>query len=295
MSGKMGTGYCIENICDFEKIDNYMNLRIKSIVINIITLDTSKHFHILKVIGKFLQNFFHPLLSPTLSHFSIQLNMENDKDIFLIEYGAYYRGDNIHHKTNSSFASSISSEYIGYVSDETPYFFLNEDGVRLSKLNYEKFFYNRDPTKYQRQVVKLQINEALLEQYLLNDDNEIEKYRKKYKDGLKSVECEIKNKVTLGELMNHFKGEEWTASKYILGFHDCQNFAAEVIRYLKAIRINEYDTLRIREKKLFPNCIIRALKENESLNEINILGQIPVIGLVFDIGYKIGYNLNNHL
>ena len=290
----MGTGNCVENLYNSEQIDIYKNLRIKNIVINIITLDTSKRFHIIKVIGRFLQNFVHPAISPTLSHFSIQLNMENDKDIFIIEYGSYYRRDNIHHKT-SSFSSSYSSEYIGYTYDETPYYFINEDGARLSKLNYEKYFFNRDPTKYQREVVKMQINEALREQYLLNGNNEMDKYKKKYKDGLKSIECEIKNKVTLGELLEHFKGEEWTAEKYILGIHDCQDFAAEVITYLKAMRINVYDTLRIREKKLFPNCIISALNENESLSEIKIMGHIPVIGLVFDIGYKIGYHINKNL
>ena len=290
----MGTGFCIENLYDSEKINNYKHLRIKNIAINIITLNESKHLHRLKVIGKFLQNFVHPLLSPTLSHLSIQLNLENDKDIFLIEYGAYYCGDNIHHKRSCS-TSSFSSENVVYESEQTPYYFINEDGARLSKLNYEKFFFNRDPTKYQKQVVKIQIKEALLEQYLIDNNNEMDKYRKKFIEGLKSVECEIKNKVTLGELMDHFRVVDWTADKYILGFHDCQNFAAEVIRYLKAIRINEYDTLRIREKELLPNCVIKALKENENLNELNIVGSIPVIGFWFDIGYKIGYSLNNYL
>ena len=45
--------------------------------------------------------------------------------------------------------------------------------------------------------------------------------------------------------------------------HNCQTFAAEVVKILKAIRIHETDKVRVNEKFLLPNCIISALWHNE--------------------------------
>ena len=63
---------------------------------------------------------------------------------------------------------------------------------------------------------------------------------------------------------------------------------------LKGIRKYEYDQVRIREKKLLPDCVIRELKKNEEFNGINLMGSIPIIGFIFDYGYKIGYNLSKN-
>ena len=89
--------------------------------------------------------------------------------------------------------------------------------------------------------------------------------------------------MTLEELKNKFLGDMWTARKYNLKSHNCQDFAAEVIKILKATRINERDIIRINEKYALPNCLIRALTNNETISVINKIGRIPIIGLLFDI------------
>ena len=297
MSGKLGTGLATNMLYNEENIEKFFNLRIKNIVIRTITLSKNTFFHMLKTLGIFLQNFITPILSPTLSHLIIQLNMENNKDIFLIEYGPYFAKDNIQvpNLGNTSVLSALKS--VGEMFEEnnkTPYWFINNTGgARISKLNYERYFFNGDPSKYPKEVVELTISDAIEDQCfgVYEDYDEMSKYKTVFKDGFKYVKCDILNKITLGELWKDFKGENWKAENYIMGIHDCQTFAAEVIRKLKGIRINEHDKTRMREKKLLPYCVIQALKENEQFNTLNFIGSIPILGFFVDLCYKIGYNL----
>ena len=245
MSRKFGTGLSTKIIYNEENIEKYFNQRIKNIVIRSITLSKSTFFHVLKILGKFLQDFITPILSPTLSHLIVQLNMENDKDIFLIEYGPYF-AENI-----ASILNSIGPMF--EEKNKNPYWFINNTGgARISKLNYEKYFFKGDPSKYPKEVVELTISDAIEDQCfgVYEDYNEMDKFRKVLKDGFKYVKCEILNKITLGELWKEFKGEDWKAEKYIMGIHDCQTFAAEVVRKLKGIRINEHDKTRMRGKNI---------------------------------------------
>ena len=39
------------------------------------------------------------------------------------------------------------------------------------------------------------------------------------------VDCDIKNKITVKELIENFKGEKWIAKKYNLLMNNCQTFA----------------------------------------------------------------------
>ena len=97
------------------------------------------------------------------------------------------------------------------------------------------------------------------------------------------IECEINNKITLGDLCNNFKGEIWIAKNYNVLNHNCQYFAAEVIKILKAVRIHEWNKIRTKEKDMLPNCIISALWDNEKLSTVNTIGRIPIIGFFFDV------------
>lgn len=97
------------------------------------------------------------------------------------------------------------------------------------------------------------------------------------------IDCDINNKITLGELCDQFKGEEWEAQSYNVVSHNCQSFAAKIIKILKAIRINEKDKIRSLEKFSLPNCIISALWDNEKLSFTNTMGRIPIIGLYYDL------------
>lgn len=97
------------------------------------------------------------------------------------------------------------------------------------------------------------------------------------------IKCDVKNKITLGDLIKEFSGKNWKKKNYNLATHNCQNFAAEVIIVLKAVRINEEDKIRMNEKKALPNCLINALTDNEEICRINTLGRIPIFGCFFDI------------
>ena len=89
--------------------------------------------------------------------------------------------------------------------------------------------------------------------------------------------------MTLEKLKIEFLGDKWTARKYNLKSHNCPDFDAEVIKILKATRINERDKIRKNEKSALPNCLITALTNNETISVINMIGRIPIIGLLFDI------------
>lgn len=49
------------------------------------------------------------------------------------------------------------------------------------------------------------------------------------------------------------------------------------------MRKNDYDKIRLREKMILPNCMIKVLWDNEDLSALNTVGRIPVVGLTFDI------------
>lgn len=98
------------------------------------------------------------------------------------------------------------------------------------------------------------------------------------------IDCDVRNEMTLKDLIDKIKGEKWEAKKYNGLFHNCQIFAAELIKLLKAVRENEEDKIRAYEKGLLPGCISNALWHNEdfSLFNTNSLGRIPIFGLFHD-------------
>ena len=108
--------------------------------------------------------------------------MENDKDIFLIEYDPYFVENINRNVDNTNIASILNS--IGSMFEEknkTPYWFINKTGgARISKLYYEKFFFKGDPSKYPKEVVELTISDANEDQCfgIYEDYNEMEKLEK---------------------------------------------------------------------------------------------------------------------
>ena len=113
-----------------------------------------------------------------------------------------------------------------------------------------------------------------------------EDFKSNISESFKSIDCDVENKITLEELCEHFKGEEWKTSNYKVTHHNCQTFATEIIKILKAKRINEEDKIRLNEKNILPNCIINNLWDNEELSLRNIIGRIPIIGLLYDLDLK---------
>ena len=59
--------------------------------------------------------------------------------------------------------------------------------------------------------------------------------------------------------------------------------SAEIIRILKAVRIDERTKVRTIEKMILPNKIISALWDNEDWSVTNTIGRIPIIGLLYDL------------
>ena len=48
--------------------------------------------------------------------------------------------------------------------------------------------------------------------------------------------------------------------------------------------MSKRDKIRMREKMILPNCLIKALSDNEDKSVVNVMGRIPIIGLLFDVG-----------
>lgn len=79
------------------------------------------------------------------------------------------------------------------------------------------------------------------------------------------------------------------AKNYILGIHDCQAFAVELIYKLKAVRLPGLNRLRTTEKFIMTNDMMNAFYYTE--NDIdNFIGRIPIFGLAYDVTqYSIYY------
>ena len=104
-----------------------------------------------------------------------------------------------------------------------------------------------------------------------------------YMENYFSIDCNIKEKMTLRELSNRLKDERWKAKNYCVLSNNCQEFAAEVIRILKAIRTDEKTRIRTIEKMILPNKLISSLWNNEDWSLTNTIGRIPIIGFIYDL------------
>ena len=89
--------------------------------------------------------------------------------------------------------------------------------------------------------------------------------------------------MSLRELLDHFKNIKWKAESYCLLSNNCQSFAAEIIKVLKATRKEERTKIRLVEKMILPNCLKSILWDNEDLSLTNTIEGIPIIGLIYDL------------
>lgn len=95
MSGFLvSTGMLTNNGEKLEKGDiiDIMKSKIENISVQIIPLKDTDEMKTVKDIGKVLQNVIHPVFTPTLSHISIQMTLENNL-YAIIEYGQYFTKD----------------------------------------------------------------------------------------------------------------------------------------------------------------------------------------------------------
>ena len=236
-----------------------------------------------------MQQGIHPaIFSPTLSHIAIQLNLENEY-IAILEYGQYYskESDTIRNTGffSSSSDSSNSKKQPRTVKNNLRYWYINKDGARLTvidKIDGIDFSGNlSDYSKEELSLIGLGVIAANHYGMTIEEFDEKKKTLPSISD-FNTINCNIKNKITLRNLCNYFKGKRWEANEYNVITHNCQKFAAEVIKILQAIRINDRDKIRRQEKRILPNCIISALWDNEDLSAINTIGRIPILELIFD-------------
>jgi len=311
------------------KIDELLKLNIARLNIYTIPLSDNKLVSFGRNVGAAFQSFIHPRLSPTLLHIAIQLTLENGIIIIIEYGQYYSEDSDMKNSNVfSSFSnSSDSSQNYRIEKNDFIYYYINKDGVRLTiieqdmlkdfinyVINGHSYFINEEVQNIQniqdiektiKQMGKLILS---LERYILLTKNNLNDYiitimackhykipiRKYYKLGrikndFNYTECEIKNPMNLEELIAYCKGEEWEANNYNAFLHNCQDFAANIIKITKAVRIHNFDKIRTLEKLKLPGCIISQLWENEKLSAINTIGRIPIVGLLFDaiIGFLI--------
>ena len=294
MSGFIvSTGLCTNNGENKLEIDKIMKLKIKNLSIQVIPLFNDKNINTLRrTLGTFFQMIIHPaILSPTFSHIAIQLNMENDEDIIIMEYGQYITDiDKSIKKSPFGSCNNIGSKSINNPrtdKNDNYYWYINGDGARITKVD-NKIFLNNSPKNETKEFISNKVSTIIAAQHYGMSLEEFyeEDFKSNITESFKSIDCDVENKITLEELCEYFKGEEWKASNYKVTHHNCQTFGAEIIKILKAKRINEEDKIRLNETTILPNCIISNLWDNEKLSVRNTIGRIPIIGLLYDLYLK---------
>lgn len=281
MSGKFqSTGKMTNNGENILDISNLLNLRIISLDIYSIPLLNGFFGTTIRGLGKIFQPFFHPAISPTFCHIAVKLNLENLKDIIIIEYGQYITDISLKYFENHKNFFDSSNNKIEI--NQQKYYYINQkDGVRITKFEHKDK--NINIPNDDELITLMAYGIANAGGFGAFFKNCVSNIIYELINDVKIVKCDVKNNITLEELNKEFLGEKWEARKYNLASHNCQDFAAEVVKILEAVRINEKDKIRINEKKALPNCLIKALNKNEESFTINTLGRIPVFGLIFDV------------
>lgn len=274
-------------------IESYLKARIKDLTIHIIPISTSTSFKYFWNITGLLKSIVPMVINPSLSHVAIQLNLEDSKDVLIIEYGQYLTEESDLTKSIVVSGSSNSSNEPRKVYNENIYYYVNKDGVRITIFTYEQLL-SMTKSNLNEKNLSTFISQIIASQYYGITWNE---YIKKqflsfFEDSIglfpgvipfDSVDCDIQNKLSIKELIENFKGEKWLAQKYNVISHNCQDFAQNVIKILKAVRNKKYDKIRIVEKGKLPGKISFQLWKNEKLSITNTLGRIPVFGFFHDL------------
>lgn len=218
-------------------------LKIKDLVIHSVPLPANKT---VKSIGSFFKKITS--LSPTLTHIAIQLNLDNNTTV-IIEFGQYSPQKN-EQKQSFLYMNPFESQ------KKEEYFYINKDGARFLTVNRNNYknYLKKDSFEY---IITLIIASK---QYGLSIDEIKKQNLDEDKEKFYQCACDIKNKMSLGELCESFKNEKWEAKGYSLTFHNCQTFAEEIIKILNACRKDQKNKI---DKKILPHNIINALNKNE--------------------------------
>ena len=277
MSGKLiSTGLITNNGSKSLNIEFYLNKKIKDLTIHVMPLFINNAFkHFTQVTGT-LKLMIPMLINPSLTHVAIQINLEETKDILIFEYGQYLTEDS---DFNETFLGSSNSSEEPRRNFNNNNYYINKDGARITIIrdHINNPSLNEDNlSEYISDLIACQYYHIPLNEFVIKRSipyNTIIFHK---------VDCNIENKINIKELIENFQGEKWLAKDYNLVFHNCQDFAVEVIKILKAVRKNEFDKIRTFEKNTLPGCIANQLWRNEKLSIRNTLGRIPIFGLFYD-------------
>ena len=270
------------------ELESYFNKQIESLTIHIIPLSLDENFRKMQTAGAFAKMFVPMVFNPSLTHIALQLNLKDCVDVFIIEYGQYLTEDS--NLKGSFFSSSSSGSSSSSNSSKNPrtnknsniYYYINKDGARITMIKLEDL---KDYYRKKTETLSLGVSKFIACQYYNLSFYEFQQRSEQYRLStyFHKVDCNVKNKLSIISLIEYFKGEKWEAKNYNVLTHNCQDFAVQVIKILEAVRINEEDKVRMREKAILPGCILSALWHNEDLSLTNTLGRIPIFGLFHDL------------
>ena len=150
----------------------------------------------------------------------------NNRERIIIEYGQYLSEKS----KNKIICSSDSSSEARKDTNKNLYWYINKDGIRLTKIPNN---INNVPA------------------YIAESNNFNFSGIKAFNNRIYEVKWDIDFDITLKQLCDYFKGENWEAKKYNVLSHNCQHFAVEVIKILRAKR--KYKRDKINERIMLPN------------------------------------------
>ena len=186
------------------EIEDLLYIKINNLVIHSIPLSDNWATSYARTYGKIYQPLVHPSLSFTLSHIAIQLNLENN-DIIFIEYGQYLTKDS-EVESGFAFSGSKSSQNPRKDFNENSYYYINKDGARITKIDKEKYNIQSNLDGKTNEIISKII--AAQHYNIPYKEFEFNITKKGIVNGFHTIECDVKNKITLEELINNFKGQE---------------------------------------------------------------------------------------
>ena len=221
MSGSCGTssissGVLSNNGLELLKIGAYLNFYIKDIIIHIIPLSSDDYMTVLRTTAGIIKQITPCLYYPSLTHIAIQINLENCSDVLFVEYGEYFsqKSEILNESKKTKFSSSGSSKQPKPRSDENLYYYINEDGARLTvikkdtinKLLLEKkkalsIFKENEKVFFDENYIHYLVTEIIAKQFY-GEEN----IHGNWLNEFFRVECNIENK-NLKQFIENFKGK----------------------------------------------------------------------------------------
>ena len=210
----VSTGLITNNIEKKLKLKGIMDLIKEDLSIQIIPLKLNSGVSFARIAGKALQQLIHPaIFSPTLSHIAIQLNLENNY-IVIIEYGQYFSNDSELNNTNifssCSKYSNTSNNISRSENNNLLYFYINKDGARITLINTKEKGINSDKIALfsKEEISAFVLSVIAANHYGLSlEDFEKEKFKLSSINDFHTIDCVIKNKITLRKLCKYFRGK----------------------------------------------------------------------------------------